>query len=213
MTTVYFIRHGQSVANLAHVFAGHTDVPLTALGQQQAACTADFLANVPFSAFYSSDLRRAYDTGDAVAQQRGMSTNKHVGLREVFAGDWEGLSYSDISRLYPQNYDVWIHRIGEAVCNNGESVAQLQQRVSSAVSEIVAQHPNETICIATHATPIRVLECLWTNTPLSQMHMIPWVSNASVTIAEYETPNKGALKARDLSEHLADIVSRNPSSI
>ena len=45
MTTLLLIRHGQSQANLTRCFAGHLDAPLTQLGQQQAACTAEFVVN------------------------------------------------------------------------------------------------------------------------------------------------------------------------
>ena len=66
-------------------------------------------------------------------------------------------------------------------------------------------HPNETICIATHATPIRVMECVWTQVSLEKMHTIPWVSNASVTIAVYEESGVGRLVERDLHEHLGEL--------
>ena len=63
MTTLLLIRHGQSQANLTRCFAGHLDAPLTQLGQQQAACTAEFVANAySVDAVYGSDLLRAFDT-------------------------------------------------------------------------------------------------------------------------------------------------------
>lgn len=204
MATLYFIRHGESVSNLITQFAGSLDMPLTEKGEAQAAATADFLREIPFTAVYASDLCRAYDTGAVVAQSHSIPIHATAELREIFAGDWEGRTYSQLETEFPDSYGVWRSQIGLAQCPNGESVAQLQQRIDAFIRDVVKLHPDEAVCIATHATPIRVMECLWTGTPLSEMHTVPWVSNASVTVAEYEN-GIGKLVARDLHEHLGDL--------
>ncbi len=214
MTTLYFIRHGQSVANLEHVCAYQQDAPLTDLGRRQALCSADFLRDVPFSAVYASDLSRAVDTAMAVAQPRGLSVMERKELREIGGGAWEGLSYDEVAVRYAEDYSRWMTHIGLSKPTDGESVADLQRRMRAAVTEIVAAHPNETVCIATHATAIRVMECVWTNTPLERMHTIPWTSNASITIAEYESSvDIGHLVSRDLCDHLKDFFTKFPSNI
>lgn len=205
MTKLYFIRHGESVSNLSSQFAGSLDKPLTEKGREQAALTASFLSTVPFTAVYASDLSRAFDTGLAVAQNRHIPIYPTPELREIYAGDWEGRQYSELEEQFADSYGVWRTRIGLAACPNGESVALLQARIRACVDEIVRRHPNETICVATHATPIRVMECVWTNTPLEQMHTIPWVSNASVTVAHYDDNGCGVLTERDLHRHLGDL--------
>ena len=205
MTKVYFVRHGESVSNLITQFAGSLDMPLTEKGQEQAKTTAAFLKNIPFTAVYASDLCRAYETGRCIAAMHSVPILGTERLREIYAGDWEGKQYSQLEQEYPGSYGVWRRQIGLAECPNGETVAQLQSRVRACVKEIVRDHPDEAICIATHATPIRVMECVWTNTPLAQMHTIPWVSNASVTIAEYDENGVGHLLARDLHEHLGAL--------
>ncbi len=213
MTTVLFVRHGQSEANLTRHCAYQLNSPLTDLGRRQALCTADFLKTQPISAIYASDLSRAYDTGVDVAKHHGLPVTSDKALREIFGGEWEGKAYDDIAVLYTEDYRRWIETIGLSSPTGGESVAALQRRVREAVTAIVARHPGETVCIATHATPIRVLECLWTNTPLSLMHTIPWVSNASVTVAEYSTPTEGRLVSRDLHDHLRELTTKFPSTI
>lgn len=205
MTRVYFVRHGQSESNLITQFAGSLDMPLTEKGRQQAIVTAEFLREIPFTAVYASDLIRAYDTGLAVAKLQNIPIHGDARLREIFAGEWEGRTYSDLERDFPDSYGTWRHQIGLAQCPGGESVAQLQERVRDCVEEIVHNHTGETVCIATHATPIRVMECVWTDTPLERMHTIPWVSNASVTVAEYDDNGVGRLLERDLHEHLGGL--------
>ena len=204
MTTLYFVRHGESISNLNTQFAGSLDMPLTEKGRDQAKATAQFLKDVPFSAVYASDLQRAYDTGFAIAEMHALPVHATAELREIYAGDWEGKSYAQLDMDYPDSYGVWRRQIGLAQCPNGESVAQLQARISAFVFDVVRQHPDQTVCIATHATPIRVMECIWEKTPLSRMHTIPWVSNASVTVAVYDGDD-GRLLYRDQHEHLGDL--------
>ena len=212
-TQIYFVRHGQSEANRIARFAGSLDMPLSEMGVLQARATAEFLKDVPFSAVYASDLIRAYDTGMATARLHGLDVIPTNRLREIFAGEWEGKTYDELERTYPDGYNTWKTEIGLACCPGGESVAQLQVRIRTAVEQIVRNHPGEVICIATHATPIRVLECVWTDTPLERMHTIPWVSNASVTIAEYDAQGNGRLIARDICEHLGDLYTQMAKNV
>lgn len=211
MTTLYFVRHGQSEANVHRVFAGSWDAPLTALGREQAACTAAYLADKPISAVYASDLQRAADTGAAVSSVKAIPLRTTRLLREIRAGAWEGKCFNELQK--DPAYTVWLRTIGLARCTDGESVAQLQQRIRTVVEDIVRAHPDEHICIATHATPIRAMEAVWTNTPLEQMHTIPWVSNASVTIAEYDDDGVGRLVSRDINEHMGRLQSVLPSNV
>ncbi len=212
MTTVYLIRHGQSTANLTQRFAGFADVSLTELGLRQAQSTAEFLADIPLSVVYSSDLSRAYNTACAVAMPHGLTVQCDPDLREINAGAWEGRRYDDLEEN-DAAYRVWLREIGTAKCTDGESVADLSKRVRNAVETIVARHPNESVCIVSHGTPIRVLTALLTGVTLSALHTVPWVSNASVTVAKFETSEQGEIVSFDLNEHLADLVSKLPTNV
>ncbi len=212
MTTIYFVRHGQSEANLTKCFAGHLDLPLTDLGRQQAECTADFLADKPLSAVYSSDLARAYDTAVTVADRHGLTVKTDRELREILAGEWEGRSFDELNER-DVAYRHWVEDIGTAACTNGESVAQMYTRVRGAVERIVAKHPNESVCVVCHATPIRALTCVLSGVLLARMRTVPWASNASVTVAEFSSPQEGRIVAADLHEHLAELVSKFPANV
>lgn len=208
MTTIYFVRHGESESNLITQFAGSLDMPLTQRGREQAALTASYLSEFPITAVYASDLSRAFETGHIIASRVQAPILAMQDLREIYAGQWEGKTYAQLEYEFPDSYSIWKNQIGLAVCDGGESVVQLQQRVQQCVSRIVANHPNQTICIATHATPIRVMECLWTNTHIENMHTIPWVGNASVTMVEYRDNGSVSVIARDVHEHLGKLSTR-----
>ena len=87
---VYFVRHGESEANLNKTFAGQTDVKLTDKGRSQAEAVRPILADIAFDKVYSSDLSRAYDT-QAIALP-GYEAEKLPQLREINVGNLVGKS-------------------------------------------------------------------------------------------------------------------------
>ena len=186
MTKLILIRHGQSLGNLFENFLGHTDLDLSELGYKQAEITAEYLKNEQIDAVYSSDLIRAYNTVLPIAKQRGLDVIKDDGLREIYAGVWEGKSYSELLNTYPVEYGIWLNDIGNARCNGGESVTELQKRIVNRIIKIAKENPSKTVCIGTHATPLRVLNAYINNIGPSKIKEIPWATNASVTIVNYD---------------------------
>lgn len=211
MTRIYFIRHGQSMANVHDLVAGFYDTPLSELGNSQAQLTAEFLKDVSFDAVYASDLQRAYDTGCTVAKMHDLTPIKCEGLRENFAGEWEGKPFSEIA-THPA-FDDWMHHPERFCFPGGESLQECQARVISAVREIISKHPHGTICIATHAVAMRVLECHWRQCPISQINTIPWVGNASITIVDYDEHNNAIVVERDNVSHLGESATVLPDCI
>jgi len=213
-TTLIFIRHGESEANFEHRFTGQSNVfGLTARGHAQAAAAARSLDGTPIDTIIASDLRRAFDTAKHLADRRGMEVIPDPGFREIFAGAWEGQRFDDLPTLYPEDFGVWLSDIGAAVCTGGESVAALQVRVKAAVEAVVRGYPGKTVAIGTHATPIRVMQCIWQGIPLSGMKTVPWVPNASVTTVVYEDD----LSWRDVmigkTDHLAGMETALPKNV
>lgn len=212
-TTFLLVRHGQSIANIEKRFAGHWDAPLSQLGQQQAFATAAYLtAQYNIDAVYASDLSRAYETGKAIADKCHLPVIQNAAFREINAGDWEGLRFDDLQIQFPDSYTTWMHNIGEAVCDNGESVAHLQERFATALKKIADENDGATVAVATHATPIRSLQCLCLEQPLSYMKLIPWVPNASVTVVTY-TNGTFSLVLAGYADHLGNQISHLPANV
>ena len=89
-TTIFLARHGESDWNAEHRWQGHADRPLTERGLEQARELAARLADVELDAVYSSDLRRAWETAEAVASSQGIEVARQPELREVDVGSWSG---------------------------------------------------------------------------------------------------------------------------
>ena len=213
MTRLLFVRHGQSAANLEGLFAGQIDPALTELGYRQAECTADFIAKTyQVDAVYSSDLQRAYHTGLAVGKKLGLPVITDKGLREIFAGEWEGRTFVELAAELSPAYVQWFEDIGNAKCPGGEAVAELADRVFQTVRRIAEENEGKTLVLASHATPIRTVEWTASGKALRFMQQIPWVTNASVSEYVYEN---GVLTPVKISQdsHLGTMVTALPTTI
>ena len=213
MTTLLLIRHGQSQANLTRHFAGHFDPALTELGLKQAACTADFLVtNYPITAVYSSDLKRAFQTGEAVAEKLSLPVRKDAGLREIYAGAWEGKTFDQISAQFPEEYHCWLTDVGHCRPTGGESTAELALRMEDALRRIAEENPDSVVAVATHAMAIRALRSRVSGVGVDGMKDIPWTVNASVTELHYEN-GEFALGKIGQAEHLQDLRTEMPANV
>ena len=186
MTTLIFVRHGQSHSNLERRFTGQGNVQLTELGIVQAQKTAAYLADFPIDRIYASDLDRAVSTAIPTAKCHNLEIIKTKDYREIFAGDWEGKLYEELMREYPETYDRWLHDIGNAGPDGGERVAELAVRVWAKTEEILTRHRGECVAIFTHATPVRMMGCKWFGLDIRDAAKVPFCGNASVSVAEYE---------------------------
>lgn len=213
MTTLLLIRHGQSLANLSRYFAGHTDPALTELGLRQADCTAEFLVkSYPIKAVYSSDLKRAFQTGEAVARKLSLPVHKEKGLREIYAGQWEGKTFDDIREQFSDDYHCWMTDIGHCRPTDGESAAELLVRVEKTLRQIAEENPDCVVAVATHATVIRVIQSEISGAGLEGMKDVPWVVNASVTELTYEN-GQFALGKIGQAEYLKDLRTDMPANV
>ncbi len=187
MTRLILIRHGESEANKADLFAGHLNVDLTDRGREQARLTAEYiLEHYTVDKVYASDLNRAYDTGKAVADRLGLSVIPRQDLREIRAGEWDGVRFDDLGKLYPDDFGRWYTDRPNARCTGGESVAEVADRVYAALCQIARENEGKTVVLASHATPVSVALAMIHPKGLGGMEEIGWVPNASVTVLEYE---------------------------
>ena len=213
MTRILFIRHGESEANEQGLFAGHLNVYLTDRGREQARLTAEFVAqNYSVDKVYASDLHRAFDTGKAVADRLGLPITACPTLREIHAGEWDGVRFDDLADLYPADFHVWYTDRPNARCTGGESVAEAADRICAALTEIARENDGKTVVVASHATPISSFLALIHPKGLSSMPEIGWVPNASVTELTYEN-GKFAPVRIGMADHLADLKTELPANI
>ncbi|MDH6551342.1 broad specificity phosphatase PhoE [Streptomyces sp. SAI-041] len=100
-------RHGQTSWNVERRFQGTTDVELTETGVGQARRAARLLASLQPDAIVASDLRRAANTAAELAALTGLDVAHDEGLRETYAGVWQGLTHEEIIARHGEEYAAW----------------------------------------------------------------------------------------------------------
>lgn len=210
MTEFVIVRHGESTGNQNNEFHGQTNSDITEKGVLQARETGEFLKDVHFDAVYSSDIRRAMSTARNVLGDRKLEIVPCKELREIYAGKWELMKFTDIAEEYPEEYKLWKEDIANCRCPGGESVRELRDRIKAAFDGIAKENNGKRILVTTHATPIRVMYSIWKGLPLEVVSSVKWVSNASVTVVRYDNLGGYELLSYGESEHLekAGLVTK-----
>jgi probable phosphoglycerate mutase len=155
MTTVYLARHGESDWNVERRWQGHADRPLTARGREQARELAERLADVSLQAVYASDLRRAWETAEAVGSAQGLEVVRLPALREVDVGSWSGLTRDECEQRFPDAFERW--QSGGVGWDDGESYEAMGERIVAVVKRLAAEHPDGAILVVSHGGPIRAV--------------------------------------------------------
>ena len=209
---VILVRHGQSEGNLHHQFLGHTDLELTELGHKQAELTAAQLDDTDIDIIYASDLKRAWQTAEHIADRKQLSIIADSQLREVYAGKWEGLEFESIYKEYREDFSVWLENIGFSRCTGGESFIELYERVICELNRIAELNDGMTVCIATHATPIRCARLKAFEYGFDKAKDIGWTNNASITTIDIED-GKFTMILDNYHEHMGVLDTKLPSNV
>ena len=157
-TRVLAIRHGETAWNADARIQGHIDIPLNAAGHWQAGRMAQSLACEGIDAVYSSDLARARQTAEALAQVVGRTPVLEAGLRERHFGHFEGRNYHDLDREQPEQAARWRRRDPEWSPEGGETLIAFSARVLATATRLLAAHPGQTVALVAHGG---VLDCLY----------------------------------------------------
>lgn len=175
-------RHGRTEYNRQQRFQGQIDIPLDDVGRGQAKSAATHLALEEPSAIISSDLSRAAETAQALADRVGLQVELDAGLREIDAGAWEGLTRPEILAQWPEDYHAW--RRGEFIrVGGGETRPELADRVAQSVLKH-AREREGTIVIVGHGAALRGATLNLLRLPLEQWGAFVGLSNAHWSILD-----------------------------
>ena len=172
MTYLCLVRHGQTDWNLEGRYQGQSDVPLNQKGLEQARSLAERLKGETFYAIFSSDLTRARQTAEPIANLLGLPIQLEPGLREINQGQWEGVLVEDIKARYAE---IWSKRT-EDPANvrppGGETVREVATRVYAALDNIARRFPNGQVLIVSHGLSIATAICRDKGIPVGQAYTV-----------------------------------------
>lgn len=200
MTTIYLVRHGQTLWNTEGRMQGFKDSPLTELGVTQANALSIKLKHIDFNKIYSSSLSRAYNTASILRGNRSMKIIKNDNLREIYMGIWEGHTQEEIEKLEGKElYNFWNapHKYNP---KTGEDFYHLTKRAVKEVEKI-AKEKDGNILIVSHAAFIKSFTTYISNLHIKHLWEAPFIPQTSLTIVEYEAGNWKIIKYGDISHY------------
>ena len=207
---IYLIRHGQTDWNLEGKIQGSHDVSLNETGSKQAELLAMGMDKRPVVQIFSSRQKRALETAQAVGRRQHVAVTVIDGLEEVEFGEWEGKTWDEISREYPEEFKVWCTEPAEIVPPGGESRPQIYRRIGNALNEILRRSRGD-IAIVSHGAALAYMVSLMLEKELGDHDEII-VKNASISTVEYdrETGKFHMAEANDVS-HLKALSQEQGS--
>ena len=158
VTRVLAIRHGETAWNVDTRIQGQLDIPLNDTGRWQAQRLALAVADEGIAAVYSSDLLRAWQTAQSVAAGSGREVIADTGLRERGFGVFEGLTFAEIARRWPEQSERWRRRDPAFGAEGGEVLTDFYARSVAAATRLASAHPGQTIALVAHGG---VMDCLY----------------------------------------------------
>ncbi|MFB5191132.1 histidine phosphatase family protein [Alicyclobacillus fastidiosus] len=190
---IWLIRHGETDWNVSGRVQGWTDIPLNAVGREQARRLADYLEGVPFAHIYSSDLSRALDTAKAVAAKTGTPITTTKLLREQHFGQAEGLQRADKERRFPNG------------APGAETSQDVERRIGTFLTDLTNSNHSGRFIVATHGGVIKGA-LRWVG-----MKNVP-ITNTSITCLKFE---RGVfhVKAVNATPHLTSPTDSSTAGI
>lgn len=210
-TRLILVRHGESAWNLAGRLQGQSDEDngLTQRGKAQAEAIAQRLKPETFATLYSSDLARAVQTAQIIAQHTGHEVVVDRRLRERHLGILQGLTWDEIRRRYPREPHDLETPGPDYIIPGGESARQCFTRIVTCLEEIACSQPDDPAVIVTH---VSALEAMFRHS----LHIPPerprrfTLPNASVNVFFYDK-NRWILDTWGETSHLRGIRTSNES--
>ena len=176
MTEFWLIRHGETDWNRALRFQGQIDVPLNDIGLTQAqrlrhrlhqTLTQPSRDDRTPARVVSSDLLRARQTAEPLAELLGQPCETDVGLREQCFGVFEGLDVAQIKAEHASHWQRWLDFDADHAVPGAESTRDFHARVMDALTRLAERFAGERVVVVTHGG---VLDMVWRQAHRLSLH-------------------------------------------
>jgi broad specificity phosphatase PhoE len=182
---LFLVRHGETPWNQERrIQGGSSDIGLNEVGKKQAERLGLALKNIEISAIYSSPLKRALDTAQAIAGYHSLKVRVEPDLREMEVGELEGVSIADLGTSFGQFLLRWRQGLGTEKLPGGESVEELADRVWAIVQSIKKGHDHENVVVVSHFFTCVATICKALGWPLTTIERLR-VQTGSISIIDF----------------------------
>lgn len=158
VTRICFVRHGETNWNIEQRLQGQMDLALNATGEAQAVAVGRRFVGSTATALFSSDLLRARQTAQPIAEALHLPIVLLPALRERHFGRCEGMTLEEISHQYDDDARaIQCHDPDYASPGGGESRRQHQVRILGCIEHLVREHAGQSIVVVTHGGALDVI--------------------------------------------------------
>lgn len=165
MTTLYLVRHGETVDNAAQILQGQCQGELNERGIEQAKEVCEKMKDSDIDAFISSDLKRSYDTCKIIAAPHHKEVESTSLIRERDWGDFTG-------KFIPDMQDAeWP--------DNVETLEKMKSRARNFLTYLKVTYPDKKVLAVGHGIINKAIQSVYFNKPMSE---ITKMGNAEVRI-------------------------------
>ncbi len=158
-TTIILVRHGQTAWNVSQVFRGQIDIELDETGLKQAELLGEYLSQRKLDAVFSSPLKRAVQTAEAIVRHHGLAVEIASGLNDINFGEWQGLSVQKVRTRFNKLFATWVSEPHRVSMPSGESLVDVHQRTLTVVNQMVYEYEGKVVVIVSHRVVNKVLIC------------------------------------------------------
>jgi broad specificity phosphatase PhoE len=179
---IILVRHGETDWNREkRIQGGASNPPLNEEGRRQAESLALRLSKDKLQAIYSSPLKRSLDTAKTIARPHQLAVGIEPSLREIAAGDLEGITISELGRRFSELLTLDTKKGALPKAPGGESLPEVQQRGWDTIQRLTKKHPDGALVLVSHYFVILTIICLVLKMPLSQIGRLR-LSTGSISV-------------------------------
>jgi broad specificity phosphatase PhoE len=149
MLHLILVRHGETEWNAQRRYQGQSDVSLSDLGKRQAKLIAGRLAGKEIDAIYVSDLKRAMETAQVIAEKSGLKVLPEPRLQELKFGVLEGLTFDEAQVQYPEMIAAWLEDFNRPP-QGAETINLFNARVVSFLDDLKQKHDEQIVLLVAH---------------------------------------------------------------
>ena len=194
-TTLFLVRHGETVDNARQIMQGQTQGELNERGKEQARQVARRLADETLDAVVSSDLQRAVQTAEIIAAPHGLTVMTTPLLRERDWGSFTGRYIPDLR--------------GETWPDDIESEEDLLMRARTFLLYITATYPGKRVVAVGHGIINKAILAIYAGCTMREVQRM---MNAEVRVLTTSAAKVASASVATSTEAAAAVAASTSAS-
>lgn len=166
-TSVYLIRHAETVGNIEKRLTGRKDYDITEKGKKTIECLEKELKDIKFDIAFSSTENRSYNTIKGLAEKSKIEITKTSELSEMYFGDYDGYKWDEVNKINPKIKQLQNEVNVITGINNQESMEQVTDRVYNFIYKCCLENQGKTILMGSHGVAIEAFLRKISNIPFA----------------------------------------------